>query len=172
MYYYVTKITLDVCNAARELAQHLLSPGKEHWKAMECVVGYIKAEHYKGLVYRKPKALQPISIIDLDYAKDMDDRKSISSGLHLIGGTLVNRESKKQDCVTLSSTKAEYHSLAQGTCENKFIMMLLEEAIQHKQEDRWIGWVFEDNMGATWGPSTSSRTNMWVQGQNTLMSRI
>jgi Reverse transcriptase (RNA-dependent DNA polymerase) len=146
--YYATKIAPDVCNAARELAQHLSSPGEEHWKAMERVVGYIKAEHYEGLVYRKPKALRPISIVDSDYAKDMDDRKSISSGLHLLGGTLVNWESKKQDCVTLSSTEAEYHSLAKGACENKFIMMLLDEAIRHKEEDRLIGWVFEDNMGA------------------------
>jgi hypothetical protein len=32
-----------------------LSPGELHWKAMERVVGYIKVEHYEGLVYAVEK---------------------------------------------------------------------------------------------------------------------
>jgi hypothetical protein len=38
--YYATKIAPEVCNAVRELAGHLSSPGEEHWKAERCV-GYL-----------------------------------------------------------------------------------------------------------------------------------
>jgi hypothetical protein len=146
--YLMTKLAPDLANPARELAQHLSNPGEEHWKALERMVGYIKAKHYEGLIYRKPKELRAISFVDSDYAKNTDDRKSISSGLHTLGGTLVNWESKTQHVVTLSSTEAEYISLAKGACENKFITMLLDEAMRYPTEERFVGRVYEDNLGA------------------------
>jgi hypothetical protein len=146
--YLMTKLAPDLANPARELAQHLSNPGEEHWKSLERMVGYIKAKHYEGLIYRKPKELRAISFVDSDYAKNTDDRKSISSGLHTLGGTLVNWESKTQHVVTLSSTEAEYISLAKGACENKFITMLLDEAMRFPTEKRFVGRVYEDNLGA------------------------
>ena len=146
--YLMTKLAPDLANPARELAQHLSNPGDEHWKALERLVGHIKARYYEGLTYRKPKELRPISFVDSDYAKNIDDRKSISSGLHTLGGTLVNWESKTQHVVTLSSTEAEYISLAKGACENKFIMMLLDEVMRYPKEEKLVGRVYEDNLGA------------------------
>jgi hypothetical protein len=87
-------------------------------------------------------------MVDSDYAKNTDNRKSISSGLHTLGGTLVHWESKTQHVVTLSSTEAEYVSLARGACENKFIMMLLDEGIQKPDEKRLMGKIYKDNLGA------------------------
>ncbi|KAI2496764.1 GAG-pre-integrase domain [Fragilaria crotonensis] len=131
-----------------ELAQHLSNPGEDHWKALDRMVGHIKLRPYEGLTYRRPKELRPISMVDSDYAKNTDNRKSISSGLHTLGGTLVHWESKTQHVVTLSSTEAEYISLARGACENKFIMMLLDEGIRRPDEKRHMGKVYEDNLGA------------------------
>ena len=88
--YLMTKLAPDLANLARELAQHLSNPGEEHWKSLERMVGYIKAKHYEGLIYRKSKKLRAIAYVDSDYAKNTDDRKSILSGLHTLGGTLVN----------------------------------------------------------------------------------
>ena len=147
--YLMTKLAPDLANPARELAQHLSNPGEEHWKALERLVGYIKARYYDGLTYRSPKELRPISfLVDSDYAKNIDDRKSVLSGLYTIGGTLVDWESKTQHVVTLSSTEAEYISLAKGACENKFISMLLEEVMQYPKEEKLVGRVYEDNLGA------------------------
>ncbi|KAI2509134.1 GAG-pre-integrase domain [Fragilaria crotonensis] len=146
--YLTTKLAPDLANAARELAQHLSNPGEDHWKALDRMVGHIKLRPYEGLTYRRPKELRPISMVDSDYAKNTDNRKSISSGLHTLGGTLVHWESKTQHVVTLSSTEAEYISLARGACENKFIMMLLDEGIRRPDEKRHMGKVYEDNLGA------------------------
>ena len=87
-------------------------------------------------------------MVDSDYANNTDNRKSISLGLHTLGGTSVHWESKTQHVVTLSSTEAEYISLARGACENKFIMMLLDEGIRKPDEKRHMGKVYEDNLGA------------------------
>ena len=63
-------------------------------------------------------------------------------------GTLVNWESKTQHVATLSSTEAEYISLAKGACENNFISMLLEEVMQYPKEEKLVGRVYKDNLGA------------------------
>jgi Reverse transcriptase (RNA-dependent DNA polymerase)/Zinc knuckle len=146
--YLMTKLAPDLANPARELAQHLSNPGEQHWKALERLIGYVKAKKFDGLVYRKPKELRAISFVDSDYAKNTDNRKSISSGLHTIGGTLVNWESKTQHVVTLSSTEAEYISLAKGACENKFVTMLMDEVMRYPSEHRLCGKIYEDNLGA------------------------
>ena len=79
--YLMTNLAPDLANPARELAQHLSNIGKEHWKALERLIGHhIKARYYDGLTYRNPKELRPVSFVDSDYAKNIDDRKSI----HLI----------------------------------------------------------------------------------------
>jgi hypothetical protein len=146
--YLMTKLAPDLANPARELAQHLSNPGEQHWRALDRLIGYVKAKKFDGLVYRKPKELRAISFVDSDYAKNSDNRKSISSGLHTIGGTLVNWESKTQHVVTLSSTEAEYISLAKGACENKFVTMLMDEVMRYPKEERLCGKIYEDNLGA------------------------
>ena len=40
--YYTTKIAPPMSNAVRELSSHMSNPSKEHWKAMERTVGYLK----------------------------------------------------------------------------------------------------------------------------------
>jgi hypothetical protein len=51
--------------------------------------------------------------------------------------------------VTLSSMEAGYISLAKGACENKFITMLvLNKAMRFQKEQRLVGRVYEDNLGA------------------------
>jgi hypothetical protein len=38
--------------------------------------------------------------------------------------------------------------LAKGAFENKFISMLLEEVMQYPKEEKLVGRVYEDNLGA------------------------
>jgi hypothetical protein len=54
------------------------------------MVGHIKLRPYVGLTYRRPKELRPNSMVDSDYAKNMDNRKSISLGLQRLVGTSVH----------------------------------------------------------------------------------
>nr|GEX66076.1 putative RNA-directed DNA polymerase [Tanacetum cinerariifolium] len=50
--------------------------------------------------------------LDADYARCKDTFKSTSGGAQFLGEKLVSWSSKKQDCTTLSTTKAEYVSLS------------------------------------------------------------
>jgi hypothetical protein len=82
--------------------------------------------------------------VDRNYATDKEDRRSVSGGIHTVGGTIINWMLKTQASVTLSSTEAEYGSLASGATQVKFVQQLLEEIAECKTP----GIILEDNTGA------------------------
>jgi len=142
--YYTTKIAPECSNAARELVQHMSNPGNEHWIAMERMCGYIKAKGKHEIVYCRPKELKVICFADSDYAKNSDDCCSVSGHVTTLGGMITTWVSKTQNSVTLSSTEAEYVSLASCAQEVIFMQMLLDEVWHCKKP----GLIYEDNTGA------------------------
>ncbi len=124
--YYMTKIRPDLSNAVRDLSAHLTNPGKEHWKALDRCVGYVKTTKLEGIYLKRPRSLQSISYTDADYAKDEKDRKSISGRLNTVGGMITGWSSKKQNTVSLSSTEAEYQALSECSQKAMFTRNLNE----------------------------------------------
>jgi hypothetical protein len=82
--------------------------------------------------------------VDSNYATAKEDGRSISGGIHTLGGTIIHWMSKTQASVTLSSTEAEYASLASGATQVKFVQQLLEEITDCTTS----GIILEDNTGA------------------------
>jgi hypothetical protein len=147
--YYAKKVSPDMNNAARELAQFLSNPGPEHWKALARSVGYIKANHFKGeLIISKPKEMRPIGGADSNHATNEKDRKSIMSEIHTLGGAYIMSTSKKIPTVTLSSSESEHYSNSCAATESKFEYMLLDEMFLHDHEERKTAVLYNDNMGA------------------------
>jgi hypothetical protein len=52
-----------------------------------------------------------VSFTDADWAKDTEDRRSISGYTLFFGPSLVTWKTKKEPTVTLSTTEAEYYAL-------------------------------------------------------------
>jgi hypothetical protein len=143
--YLVTKLLIEGSNAARELARQFGNPNDAHWAELGRFVGYLKRHReLVKLTYRKPMDLRVLSNVDSNYATEKETRRSVSGAIHTIGGTIVSWMSKTQQSVTLSSTEAEYVSLATGACECKFIQQLLEEIAFCTTP----GILLEDNTGA------------------------
>nr|GEU54361.1 hypothetical protein [Tanacetum cinerariifolium] len=68
-----------------------------------------------GLWYPKDIGFELTAFLDSDHAGCLDSRKSTSGGIQFLGDDkLVSWSSKKQDCTSMSSAKAEYVSLS--TC--------------------------------------------------------
>ncbi|PNX90741.1 hypothetical protein L195_g046867, partial [Trifolium pratense] len=54
---------------------------------------------------------------DSDYAGDLDDRKSTSGYVYMLGSSAISWSSKKQAIVTLSTTEAEFVAAASCACQ-------------------------------------------------------
>ena len=64
---------------------------------------------------------------DVDWARSVIDRRSISMYCTFVGANLVTWRSKKQSVVARSSAKAEFRVVAHDICEVLWIKQLLEE---------------------------------------------
>jgi hypothetical protein len=107
-------------------------------------VGYVTSQGTQALCLRKPREMRSISDCDSDYAKDENDRKSISGRINKLGGMTTNWTSKKQQTVSLSSSEAEYQALSECVQEAVFTQNLLTELTGEKKP----AIIYEDNLRA------------------------
>ncbi|KAK6146197.1 hypothetical protein DH2020_020066 [Rehmannia glutinosa] len=98
----------DVCLCARFQS----NPKESHMSAVKRIFRYLKGTIQYGLFYPKNENFSLKGYSDSDYAENIDDRKSTSGSCQFLGDCLVSWFSKKQNCVSLSTTKAEYISAA------------------------------------------------------------
>ena len=141
--FFGVKIGPKTSNAIRDLARHLINPGESHWMALERVVGYIKGLELKGMNLTKPKDLRLVSMVDADFAKDPMTRRSVGGEIHTLGGCITAFGSRGEKTSSLSTSESEYKSLANGSKEQQFQLMLMREIAYVKLP----GILFEDNTG-------------------------
>ena len=70
-----------------------------------------------------------VGFSDSDLAGDVDDRKSTSGSVFLLGSNLVTWVSQKQKVVALSSCEAEYIASASAACQGIWLSRLLGELL-------------------------------------------
>jgi hypothetical protein len=93
-----------------------------------------------------------------NYASNKDTRKSVSGFVVYYMGALISWKSKGQNCVTMSSTEAEYVAMCSCAIEMMFIKQVVE-SIKFQVKLPMI--LFADNTGAidlAKNYSTSGRT--------------
>ena len=84
-------------------------------------------ENNSILKCRKPESLRIVSMSDTNCATNQDDRRSVTGGIHTVGGCLVSWMSKTQATTALSSCKAELMGISSNAQEVKFILMMMDE---------------------------------------------
>ena len=103
------------------------APRSVHYIVVLWILRYVKGTLYHGLHYSFQSSLELHAYSDTDWASDPTDRCSITGFCFLLGTSLVSWRSKKQDVVSRSSTEAEYHALADITCELVWLRWLLAD---------------------------------------------
>jgi len=124
---YLTMTRPDISFAVSVVSQNLNSPCDSHWNVVVRILRYIKGSPGKGLVYSDRSHTNIVGYSDVDWAGDVNDRRSTSGYCVLMGGNLISWRSKKQTVVARSSTEAEYRAMAHATCELLCLKHLLEE---------------------------------------------
>ena len=109
---YLTASRPDILFSTFLCAHFQSSPKESHVNAIKGIFRYLNGTSNLGLFYPSSSLLQLNGFCDADFAGSKTDGKSTSGTCHFIGDSLVAWSSKKQNCVALSITEAEYISAA------------------------------------------------------------
>lgn len=125
----------DIAQAVASVSRYNKNPGPGHWTAVKRIFRYLKGTASKKLVFRKTGSFIPLGYCDSNWGNDLDDGRSTSGYVFLLGGCSVSWGSKKQACVALSTCEAEYMSSTMAS-----------------QEALWLKWLLEELLGTSLGP--------------------
>ncbi|XP_019186458.1 PREDICTED: uncharacterized protein LOC109181159 [Ipomoea nil] len=102
----------DLSYAVNLLCQHMHSPTTTDWAFLKRVLRYVKGTLNLGLRISRSTSMDIHAYSDLDWVGDLNDRKSTSGFVVLLGSNLISWVCRKQRTVARSSTEAEYKGLA------------------------------------------------------------
>jgi hypothetical protein len=131
----------------------------KHWIAVKCIFQYLQGTlqfklHLKGL---SPQDL--VGYYDADWAGDLEDRKSTTRFVFMMGGGAISWSNKRQPIITLSMTKAKYMVSMQATKEAIWMTKLMKELGYMKEKKVMV--IRCDNQGVislTKNPTQHVRT--------------
>lgn len=104
-----------------------------HLQAAKRILRYLQGTTYYGLFYKKGEKSNLFGFTDSGYAGDIDDRRSTSGYVFMLGSGAVSWSLKKQPIVTLSTTEAELVAATSRAYQAIWLRKILEE-LQLKQQ--------------------------------------
>jgi hypothetical protein len=110
--------------------------------------------HFGGLA---PQGL--VGYCDADWAGDLEDRRSTTGFVFMMGGGAISWSSKRQPTIALSTTKAKYMASTQATKEAIWMTKFMKELRYTKEKKVMV--IRCDNQGAislTKNPTQHART--------------
>jgi hypothetical protein len=134
MYLLATRpdLAYSICLVARFMDR----PTEMHVMAVKRIMRYLKGTLGDGVMYKhtEDKGVELVGWSDSDYAGDLNDRKSTSGYVFMLGTGAISWSSKKQPIVTLSTTEAEYVAAALCACQCIWLRNVLKhlKITQHK----------------------------------------
>lgn len=143
--YAMTSTRPDIAYALGVLSRFARNPGERHWGHLKHLLRYMKgtADYALTLGGTGPLILEAYS--DADFQGDRDNSKSTSGYVIFFGAGAVAWSSKRQGCVAMSTTEAEYMALTHCAREVIWYRSLLEDIGLPQSEPTMI---FGDNMGS------------------------
>lgn len=137
----------DIAASVSILAQKVSTPSQEDWTQLKRVVKYLKSTadmklKLSNIGIQENSALH--AYVDANWAEDRTTRKSNSGYVFLLNGAVVSWCCRKQTCVSLSSTEAEYVALAEACQEALWMRQLLKDM---NQVVTTATTIYEDNQG-------------------------
>ncbi|XP_026432729.1 uncharacterized protein LOC113330081 [Papaver somniferum] len=124
-YLHITRA--DIAVVVNKACQFMHEPYLEYWELVKCILRYLKQTIDYGLFFKPALNYSLNSYSDVDWARNLDDRRSTSGYCIYFGGNLISWSARKQKTVSKSSTESEYRGIAIATSELIWIQSLLQE---------------------------------------------
>ncbi|KAG8498715.1 hypothetical protein CXB51_005041 [Gossypium anomalum] len=133
----------DLSYAVSGVSRYMANPGKEHWKAVQWILRYLRGTTDVCLQFGRTED-GVIGYVDADFAGDLDRRRSLTGYVFTIGGCAISWKATLQTTVALSTTEAEYMAITEACKEAIWLKGLFSEL----NEDLQISTVFCDSQSA------------------------
>ncbi|GMF22448.1 unnamed protein product [Phytophthora lilii] len=135
-----------MCIESETVQSTVTGNGLPHWRAAIRVLRYLKSTREYGIVYEGGSGTVTVeAYTDADWGSNLDDRRSVSGVMVMMGNAPVVFKSKFQRTVALSSAEAEYVALSLCTQEVLWTRVMLQDMGQKQNGGTQI---WEDNQGA------------------------
>ena len=118
---YLTTSRPDISYSVGVCTKYQANPKESHMIALKRIIKYVKTTADFGVWYNKDTNVVLVGYSDADWAENVDNRKSTSRGCFYVGNNFVSWMSKKQNFISLSTTKAKY--IAVGSCCTELLWM-------------------------------------------------
>lgn len=134
----------DIAASVSILAQKVSDPNQEDWNQLKRVAKYLKSTANMRLKLSdvRVEGQELFGYADANWAEDRNGRKSNSGYVFYLNGGVINWTCRKQSCVSLSSTEAEFIALSEACQEMSWLRRLLQD-MHHEIVQPTI--LYEDN---------------------------
>ncbi len=93
----------------------MANPSLEHWIAVKRIFQYLQGTLHFKLYFRRLTPQGLVGYCDVDWAGDLEDRRSTIGFVFMMGGGAISWSSKQQPTIALSTTEAKYMASTQAT---------------------------------------------------------
>ena len=97
----------NISHAVEVMSRFMSRPRKQHWEVVNCILRYLRGS-LDTCLYFTGASLKLQGYVDVDFASDIDSRKSTAEFVFTLGGIAIFWASNLQKIVTLSTTEVEY----------------------------------------------------------------
>jgi hypothetical protein len=119
----------DISYACSQLSMFNTCFDENHWRMAKRVLRYLAGTINYGLCFTKGVTFNLTAYADASWANDLSDRKSYTGFVIQLGSNVINWESRKQRCISLSSCESEYVALGDCCKDICFVRNFLLEII-------------------------------------------
>ncbi|PNX59879.1 cationic amino acid transporter 1-like protein, partial [Trifolium pratense] len=125
----------DLAYSVCLVARYMERPTNMHLTAVKRILRYLKGTLTNGIMYKSDteKGFELVGWSDSDYAGDVNDRKSTTGFVFMLGSGAISWSSKKQPIVTLSTTEAEYVAAAACACQAVWLRSILSYLLKNQK---------------------------------------
>jgi hypothetical protein len=148
----------DISFAVGQVARFCSKPGMAHWEAVKRIISYLSGTLQYGIRFSGSYNQELTGFSDSDFASDKDTRRSTSGLLFLRHGGPIAWRSKRQSCVTLSTTEAEYVAASEATREAVWLKRLLNEIEHVEKKAITLNCDNQSTIRLVWNPEFHQRT--------------
>ncbi|XP_043714701.1 uncharacterized mitochondrial protein AtMg00810-like [Telopea speciosissima] len=124
---YLSLTRPDITYSVNQVCQHMHTPRIPHWVAVKRILRYLKGTINHGLFLPANSSSSLVAYSDVDWAGNVNDKRSITGFCIYLGNSLISWAAKKQQAVSRSSTESEYRALAVTAAEVSWIRSLLKD---------------------------------------------